>query len=246
MPEIRHPDLARDLAQGIASGRFPVGSLLPTEMELCEQFGASRHTVRKALAELQDLGLVSRRKHVGTRVEATRPSAGFNESLASMEDLVQFGATHVRVVRKIDEVTADRALAKELGCPVGSRWLRISSLRLDSARSSEPIGWTDVYVDAAYCELRTTVRKSPETLISELIEKKYGRHIAEVRQTIEAVGVPAPLADELQAKPESPALKIVRRYLDQAGEMFEASVTIHPTKRFRVSMRLRRERAGAP
>ncbi|HEU0203879.1 MAG TPA: GntR family transcriptional regulator [Burkholderiaceae bacterium] len=245
MPEIRHSDLARDLAQGITSGRFPVGSLLPTEMELCEQFGASRHTVRKALGELQDLGLVSRRKHVGTRVEATRPSASFSESLASMEDLVQFGATHVRVVRKIDEVTADRALARELGSAVGSRWLRISSLRLDQAHTAEPIGWTDVYVEAAYADLRTIVRKSPQTLISDLIEKKYGRHIAEVRQTIEAVGVPAELAEELKSKPGSPALKIVRRYLDQTGAMFEVSVTIHPTKRFRLSMRLRRERVTA-
>ncbi|HEU0198882.1 MAG TPA: UTRA domain-containing protein [Burkholderiaceae bacterium] len=71
--------------------------------------------------------------------------------------------------------------------------------------------------------------------------KKYGRHIAEVRQTIEAVGVPAELAQELKARPDSPALKIVRRYLVQAGAMFEVSVTIHPTKRFRLSMRLRRE-----
>jgi DNA-binding GntR family transcriptional regulator len=244
MPEIRHSDLTRDLAMSIAAGRFPIGSLLPTEMELCEQFGASRYTVRKALAELQDLGLVSRRKHVGTRVEAARPSTGFSESLASMEDLVQFGATHIRVVRKIDEVTADRALARELGCAAGARWLRISSLRMDKARASEPIGWTDVYVDAAYAELRAIVRKSPETLISTLIEKKYGRHIAEVRQTIEAVGVPASLAEELKAKPDSPALKIVRRYLDHAGAMFEASVTIHPMKRFRVSVSLRRGRTA--
>ena len=244
MPEIRYSDLVRDLSQAISSGRFSVGALLPTELELCEQFGASRHTVRKALAELQALGLVSRRKHVGTRVESTRPSGGFNETLGSMEDLVQFGASHVRVVRRIDEVAATAALAKELGCPVGSRWLRISSLRMDKGRGSEPIGWTDVYVEAAYSELRNVVRHSPDTLISDLIEKKYGRHIAEVRQTVEAIGIPETLADDLRAKVGTPALKIVRRYLDPAGEMFEASVTVHPAKRFRVSTRLRRERAS--
>src|SRR5262245_37240942 len=160
MPETRYPELAQHLAQGIASGRFPVGSLLPTELELCEQFSASRHTVRKALGELEELGLVSRRKHVGTRVESVRPAAGFSESLASIEDLVQFAETHVRVVRKIEEVVADRALAKELACPVGTRWLRISSLRQDEKQPARPIGWTDVYVDAAYAELRNIVRKS--------------------------------------------------------------------------------------
>ena len=116
MGETRWAQVARDLAEGIAGGSFPVGSLLPTELELCDRYGASRHTVRSAIRELQDLGLVSRRKKVGTRVEAAHPSAGYQQSLASIEDLVQFGASHRREVQEIESVIADRALAKTLGC----------------------------------------------------------------------------------------------------------------------------------
>ena len=244
MSETRYAQVARDLTDGIASGRFPVGSLLPTELELCERFGASRHTVRAALRELQDLGLVSRRKRVGTRVEAAQPTGGFNESLASIEDLVQLAATHVRVVRKTEDVVADRVLAKELGCAPGTRWLRISSLRVDQNKSTHPIAWTEAYVDAAYSGLRSIIRKSPGTLISSLIETNYGRRIVEVRQTIEAVGVPEAVASELRVDPGSPALKVVRHYLDQGGQVFEISITIHPAERFRFSMRLKRERAS--
>ena len=242
MSETRYAQVARDLAEGIASGRFPVGSLLPTELELCERFGASRHTVRAALSELQGLGLVSRRKRVGTRVEAARVSGGYNESLASLEDLVQLAATHVRAVRRIDEVVIDRALARELGCRAGTRWLRISSLRRDEKHPDHPIGWTDVYVDSAYAELRNVVRKSPGVLISSMIETRFGRRIAEIRQTIEATAVPPSLAEALRVEPDSPALKIVRQYLDQAGEAFEISVSVHPVGRFRFTMRLKRDR----
>src|SRR6478609_10789367 len=66
-------DIARDLTEGIASGRFPVGSYLPTELELRDLYQTSRHTVRAALHELQQLGLVSRRKNAGTRVETMQP-----------------------------------------------------------------------------------------------------------------------------------------------------------------------------
>ncbi len=243
MSETRYAQVARDLADGIASGRFPVGALLPTELELCEHFGASRHTVRVALRELQDLGLVSRRKRVGTRVEAAEPSGGFNESLASIEDLVQLAATHVRVVRKTEDVVADRTLAKEIGCPVGARWLRVSSLRIDQEKKTLPIAWTETYIDEAYAGLLGAIQKSPGTLISSLIETKYGRRIAEVRQTIEAVGVSRAVASELRVDPGSPALKVVRHYVDQGGQVFEISVTIHPAERFRFSMRLKRERA---
>ena len=243
MSETRYAQLARDLAEGIAAGRFPVGSQLPTEMALCEQYGASRHTVRAALRELQELGLVSRRKKAGTRVEAVSPSAGYRQSLASIEDLVQFGAAHRRVVLEVKDLVADRKLAKELGCPPGRRWLRISHLRLDGAAGSAPIGRTDVYVDAAYSELRELVRESPDVLISSLIESRYGRRIAEIRQDIDAVLVSPADAKELGVKSGSPALRVIRRYLDPAGETFEITVTIHPADRFTFSMRLTRERA---
>jgi DNA-binding GntR family transcriptional regulator len=232
-------DIARHLTEAIATGHFPVGSLLPTEMELRAHYNTSRHTIRAALHELQQLGLVSRRKNVGTRVESTRPTQAFLPSLASVEDLVQFGVAHVRKVQSVEETTVTAALARDLGCPTGTRWLRISSLRMDSDANT-PIGWTDVYIDPAYAEIAETVRASPGTLISSLIESRYGRRIAEIQQEIRAVTVPDAVAGALQVKPGAAALRIVRRYLDAAGHVFEVSNTVHPAERFAVSMRLLR------
>jgi transposase InsO family protein len=48
------------------------------------------------------------------------------------------------------------------------------------------------------------------------------------------------LARKLRVDVGTPMLKIVRRYLDLAGQIFEASITFHPAERFSVSMRLRR------
>jgi DNA-binding GntR family transcriptional regulator len=244
MSHAKHAELARDLSEGIASGRFAVGSLLPTEFELCEQYGASRYTVRMALQQLQDVGLISRRKNVGTRVEASKPvsGSGFTQSMATVEELVQFGATHVRQVRSVGEVVVDLALAKELGCAGGSRWLRISSVRLDGGKKKHPIGWTDVYVDAAYAEVGALVRMAPETLVSSLIEERYGRRIAQIRQQVQAVSLPKALAEELHAEAGTPALKIVRHYLDAQDDVFEISVTIHPADRFTFSMKMNRAR----
>lgn len=230
-------DIARHLTEAIATGHFPVGSILPTELELCAHYQTSRHTIRAALHELQQLGLVSRRKNAGTRVESVRPTNAFRPTLASVDDLVQFGSEHTRRVQSVEETTIRGTLAKELNCPNGSRWLRISSLRMD-ANDRPPVGWTDVYVDVEYSEVGEMVRAEPGTLISALIEKRYGRRIAEIRQEIRAVTVPDELAESLQAPAGSPALKIIRWYLDAAGQAFEVSVTLHPGDRFAVSMRL--------
>lgn len=239
-----HSDISRHLTEAITSGHFAVGSVLPTELELCEHYKTSRHTVRAALAELQRVGLVSRRKNAGTRVEATKPRDTFRPSLASVDDLVQFGTEHLRQVQSIEEVAVSASVAKDLGCAPGARWLRISSLRLDSSGKVGPIGWTDVYVDPAYSEVGALVRESPDTLVSSLIAERYGRQIAEIHQDVRADTVKdAVLARALQVEQGAAALKIVRRYLDAEGLAFEVSVSVHPADRFSVSMRL--QRSGA-
>ena len=55
--------------------------------------------------------------------------------------------------------------------------------------------------------------------------------------------LPKSLAAELHAEPSSAALKIVRRYMDSADEVFEISVSVHPADRFNFSMEMTRSRA---
>ncbi len=240
MSDPLYAQVAKSLAEAIASGRHPVGTLLPSEAALCEQFGASRHTIREALRELVASGLVSRLNGVGTRVDAIQKSAVYDQSLASLDDLVQMAATNLRVVKKVDEVVADRALAAEIGCEAGSRWMHIASTRADTNPRRPPICWTDNYVLPKYAGIRKHIRRDPKALISELIERHYGWQSAEVHQSITAVGVPAAVAGELAVEPGSPALKIIRRYVDRAGECYSTTVSIHPEGRFKFSMVLKR------
>ncbi|MDM0021051.1 GntR family transcriptional regulator [Variovorax saccharolyticus] len=234
-------NIARHLTEAISSGHFSVGALLPTELELCKHYGTSRHTVRAALAELQQLGLVSRRKNVGTRVISAKPRAGFRPSLASVDDLVQFGEEHLRVVQSIAPETVSGELAKELGCGEGSAWLRISTLRMVGDETALPIGWTDVYIDPSYAEIGDLVRASPDALISSLIAERYDRQIAEIHQDVRAFAITdAAMARKLQVEVGASALKILRQYFDAEGEVFEISLSVHPADRFSVSMRLSR------
>lgn len=234
-------EITRELLEGIQGGRYPVGALLPTEFELCEQFQASRYTIRVVLQELQELGLVSRRKNVGTRVEAAQPKAVFKPTLASVEDLMQFGEQHRRMVQAVETATAPAEVAAALGGTPDSQWLRISSVRLNDDASATPIAWTDIYIDTGYEDIGAIVRDTPDVLVSSLIESRHGRHIAEIEQSVRA----STLADErvgraLGIELGTPVLKVVRRYLDEAGDTFEVSVTIHPAETFSVTTRMRR------
>ncbi|MDF3089189.1 GntR family transcriptional regulator [Burkholderia semiarida] len=240
MKRPHYADIARDLTKGIASGCFPVGSYLPTELQLRDQYNTSRHTIRAALNELEQLGFVTRRKNAGTRVESAQPKNDFRPSLASVEDLVQFGSEHLRVIQSVEEIIAAGKLAKVLHCGEGTRWLRVSSLRIERDRSRPPVGWTDVYIDASYREIAEEAGRAPDTLISSLIEARYGRCVVEIQQKIQALNVTKEIAGRLQIPVGSAALEIVRRYIDSTGVAFEVSVSVHPADRFAVSMRLKR------
>ena len=101
--------VAERLAAGIATGQYPVGSLMPPEAELCKQFSASRFTVREAVKQLQSLGLVATRHGTGTEVLSQRPMGGrFVYSFDTVRDFRQsVGQTRLVDITG-EEVLADR------------------------------------------------------------------------------------------------------------------------------------------
>lgn len=56
------------LRANIADGTWPVGSRIPAEPALVEQFGASRNTIREAVGALVQVGMLQRRQGSGTYV----------------------------------------------------------------------------------------------------------------------------------------------------------------------------------
>lgn len=233
--------LAQNLQNAIKKGQFPVGSLFPTELELAEQHSTSRYTVRAAIAELEAVGMVSRRKKAGTKVESATPNAGYTQTVSSVEDLTEFGEKHARVIHSTEKVMANKKLATELGCSVGKEWLKLCSLRYSDKNPDEPMGLTEIYIDANYKKIPKLAKDNPGILISHLIESEYGKRIAEIKQEVFAVLLNDEFATLLEAKAKSPALKIVRSYIDTSNEAFQITITTHPADRYSASTRLRRE-----
>jgi DNA-binding GntR family transcriptional regulator len=58
----KHHQISQALLAEIASGKYAPSGRLPSEAQLVERFGVSRPTVARALRDLQDQGLVVRRR----------------------------------------------------------------------------------------------------------------------------------------------------------------------------------------
>lgn len=228
--EPRYLQIARDLAAEIAAQRWDVGQRMPTEPELASSFQVSRETLRNALRELEAQGLVSRRKGDGTRVERLTPAPRFDTSLGSIDELVQYGRDAVREVTASEDVAIGSELAAITGLPSGVERTRLTTVR--RAPDGSTVSWSQVYLvreDAG--AIADDLGKSTR-LISVLLRERTGRSTHRVVQWVRAVALDDEPAAALGLQPGSPALEFVRHYYDEAGDLFEATVGVHPGETF--------------
>ena len=114
----------------IDNGVYPVDSRIPSEQELCEKYDVSRITVRKALEELSDIGLLVRRQGKGTFVSV--PSIEMEiKQINSFHDACKsagrIASTRVLGAR---EVAASDEDIKALRLNQGSRVIEVDRIRM--------------------------------------------------------------------------------------------------------------------
>jgi DNA-binding GntR family transcriptional regulator len=239
----RYSSLARVLTEEIESGRFGVGHLIPTEAELQRRFDVSRHTVREALRDLKDRGLILARAGVGTVVRARTPNSRFMQGVGTLQDLVQFAeATQMRTVKR-RIVVADEELAGKIAVKPGQELHEAFVLRL-LPKQSIPVTSMHVYVRPEYGNVLDMIDESGQPVFA-LIERQHGVRIVEVRQQIVAVTLDAAEARVLKARTGACALHISRQYFDSHDRMVMASVGLYPSDRFSHNTQFRIQSADA-
>ena len=152
---------------------------------------------------------------------------------------------------RVVPVVADDALAARLGVRPGSRWLRVSSLRVPRSGGARA-AVLDRHLRrrrvraAAIWPNGCAPAAAPSRSWRRILAECSGRPIAEIAQRIVAAGVPeGEVARALEAEPGGHALEITRRYLDPAGAALAVSISLHPAGRFAYTVRLRRRAAGS-
>lgn len=240
-----YQQIAERLRAAIAEGKYPVGARLPTELELCEQFGISRFTARGAVRLLLTAGLVTRRQRVGTVVIALPGDARYSHDVTSVRDLFQYAQdTELRLVY-IGKVALTKVMARDFGVEVGEEWIYAMGIRHDDRarergkKSGRPICITRLFLNPALTGIENKLRER-KTAVYALIEREYKVNIQRVEQELQGVLLGADDAANLQSEAGAPALRILRRYYSDQGTLLEVADSIHPSDRFTYRMELRR------
>ncbi|WP_412073981.1 phosphonate metabolism transcriptional regulator PhnF [Tritonibacter mobilis] len=111
--------IAITLIDDIAQGRYETGTKLPAEAQLAERFGVNRHTVRRALADMAEQGLVHARRGAGVFVAAKPTDYPVGKRIRFHQNIRRAGRVPSKKVLRLEVLAADAREADALNLNPG-------------------------------------------------------------------------------------------------------------------------------
>lgn len=206
--------IARRLEGAIAAGQLVAGTRLENEVAMAKRIGLSRPTIRQAIQDLVDKGLLVRRRGIGTQV-IQRPVARPVDLTSLYEDLEKSGNPPSTVVLSHRVEAADADCAERVGVPIGAPTLHLRRLRL--------VGSTPLAILHNVLPARFTDISAEELVGSGLYETLRARGVvfSVAQQSIGAKAANAEEAELLEIDSGSPLLTMNRTALDHSGGIVE-------------------------
>jgi DNA-binding GntR family transcriptional regulator len=222
--------LARLLEAAIQSGEIAKGEFLNNELELVDLWQVSRPTVRRAIQDLVDAGLVVRRRGVGTQVvsdQIRRPV----QLTSLFEDLTAQGRTPKTKVLVHKRRAADAATAKTLNIAKGDDVVYIERVR-SAGTAGLAILRNTLLVEAAGA---ITTEQLENSGLYELLRSKGVRP----RVADEIIGAKSASAEEAKAlglKAGAALVTMHRVMQDDTGRTVEVGSHVYDATKYTVEI----------
>ena len=200
----RYRQLSRHIAELINAGDLSPDDQLPSEREFADIAGVSRVTVRKAIGELAEAGLIEQRQGAGSFVKAS--GARFEQSLSSLVSFTEnLEARGIRSTSRVLLKGVFRPTPNEttiLGLTPVQRVSRIQRLRSGD----------DVPMALEHSSIPDDILPNPDKVGVSLYELLRARNLAPTRaiQRVTAVNANDQIAEHLKLSPGTAVLQIER------------------------------------
>nr|WP_316643960.1 histidine utilization repressor [uncultured Roseateles sp.] len=224
-PEPQYLKVKNHLREGISSGQWRPGDLMPSEAELVEQFQVSRMTVNRALRELTADGLVQRMQGVGTFVAQLHRIASTLTVRDLHDEIAERGHQHEARVHRLERIKATTEQAAAFGLKAGAPLFHSIIVHLEN---SVAIQCEDRLVNPACAPDYLGLDFTQTTPTHYLLDVAP---LSEARYTIEAL-LPTPEeADLLEIGRRDPCLVVKRRTFSR-GQTVTTVRLVHPGSRY--------------
>ncbi|MGN6681254.1 MAG: GntR family transcriptional regulator [Streptosporangiaceae bacterium] len=226
-----HGQIEDWLADAIAAGRLTPGDRLPTEQDLAAWLGVSRMTLRHALAELAQRGLVIRAvgRSGGTFVAEPKVEQDLTVLAGFSEQLRRHGLVAGARVLAATEIKASPAASAALEIDVGAPVYEVRRLRL---AGGQPILIEHSLFPAQRCPGLLDYRLDGS--LYELLEERYGQRPHRAKESLEPVLAGVREAEALGVAEGAPLMLVERTAYARSGLPLEFARDLFRGDRTRV------------
>lgn len=231
------------LTENVSSGKWRESDRIPSELELASSLGVSRGSIKKAVSELVDAGILEQIQGKGTYVKPHDISFPLNEGLISFsESLREQGISFETTILDSETLKADEELSSKLEIPVGSPYLHMERVR---SVSGEPIMYIENNINLS---LVPSIDSEDFERVSlfETIERLSGHKVAYSDTSFFAIGADEKRAKSLKVSLGQPMLQQIQTvFLDNDKPIEHARVWLR-SNRFYVGTISQRRSEGRP
>ena len=223
--------VAQHLEHMIESGELPMGTRLENEIDLADQLGLSRQTMRRAIEYLVGRGLLLRKRGIGTQVVQAKVTREV-ELTSLYDDLAKTGRDPSTTVVSFSTEPAPDALAAELGLAAGTPVYVFERLRFAGA---EPLALMRNHVP------EHLMRLSAADLEAQGLYNLFRANGISMRIAKQSIGARAATAAEARALGErkgAPLLTMERSAYDEQGRAVEHGRHVYRASRYSFDLTL--------
>ena len=205
----------------IVNGDFNAGDKLPTEKEFSERFGVNRHTVRRALGELAQAGVISVRRGSGAYVSEGVLDFKIGPRMRFNQNVLDLGRTpSVRLI-KAETLSCEGRIAEKLNLRAGKPVARVETI---GEADGTPVCVSEHFFPSdRFPEFSSVVAETQS--IAEAMSR-YG--VVDDMRAWTRVAAVAPsrvIAKKLGQPDNAPVLRAEALNLDMAGQAIEYAVS---------------------
>jgi GntR family transcriptional regulator len=225
-----------EIRDNILSGTWSTGLQLPGELDLARRLGVSVITVRQALGQLAQEGLVRRERAKGTFVSWSGPVNQAINLEIEAENLVTLNpeGTSFKLLGT-ESIEPGAELQRDFKLSAKQKIMRMTGIRMAQGR---PLAYVYSYVPG-----RVADRLSPKSLLnlplSSAIESRLGIKITDVKHLIGAKLVDDEVSAHLEIPAGSPVLFVERNYFCK-NHLVLRTVGFYRSDLFRYELKLKR------
>jgi GntR family transcriptional regulator len=217
------------LREQVADGALPAGTRLPPERDLCRRLDISRVTLRRALLQLVEEGVLQPSHGRGWYVASDERKEWPNSLESFSETAARMGLVATSVVLRAETAMATFDEAEKLGVAPGAMLFHLERVRmLDQVPIAVDRSYVPADLAAGLEKIDFRGRSLYETLTAA------GLDLAHAETTIEAQEADAFLADNLKVGIGKPILVMHQIVRNQADRRLFASSIQYVGERYRL------------